>query len=137
MNFQIEFFKWIFLVNLSVNLSVNWSFQHILVIWTLFINLKALNTIGRHVPNVLVFYRITLPIYTIKSNLKHNIDFPHTYSLVGSHPFKFLFADKTVSIYVKYPRIIRIKLFKVMSMCWNQGFILRPKLCLESLLFFF
>ena len=42
-------------MNLSVNLSVNSSFQQILVIWTLFINLKALNTIGRHVPNVLVF----------------------------------------------------------------------------------
>ena len=43
-------------MNLSVNLSVNSSFQQILVIWTLFINLKTLNTIGRHVPNVLVFY---------------------------------------------------------------------------------
>ena len=41
-------------MNLSVNLSVNSSFQQILVIWTLFINLEALNTIGRHVPNVLV-----------------------------------------------------------------------------------
>ena len=41
-------------MNLSVNLSVNSSFQQILVIWTLFINLKTLNTIGRHVPNVLV-----------------------------------------------------------------------------------
>ena len=47
-----------FLVNLSVNLSVNSSFQQILVIWTLFINLKALNTIGRHVPNVLVIFEI-------------------------------------------------------------------------------
>ena len=37
-----------------MNLSVNSSFQQILVIWTLLINLKALNTIGRHVPNVLV-----------------------------------------------------------------------------------
>ena len=41
-------------MNLSVNLSVNSSFQQILVLWTLFVNLKALNTIGRHVPNVLV-----------------------------------------------------------------------------------
>ena len=33
---------------------MNSSFQQILVLWTLFVNLKALNTIGRHVPNVLV-----------------------------------------------------------------------------------
>ena len=39
-------------MNLSVNLSVNSSFQQILVLWTLFVNLKALNTIGRQVPNV-------------------------------------------------------------------------------------
>ena len=45
-------------MNLSVNLSVNSSFQQILVIWTLFINLKALNTIGRHVPNVLVIVKL-------------------------------------------------------------------------------
>ena len=54
-------------MNLSVNLSVNSSFQQILVIWTLFIYLKALNTIGRHVPNVLV------KIHT--SNVKHCIQY--------------------------------------------------------------
>ena len=46
-----EFCKVKFVSEFIIHLQ---SFQLILLIWTLFIHLKTLNTIGRHVPNVLV-----------------------------------------------------------------------------------
>ena len=62
-------------VNLSVNLSVNSSFQQILVLWTLFVNLKALNTIGRHVPNVLVYFNEPFPLSEFFGKIFYSLDY--------------------------------------------------------------
>ena len=64
MNFLSDFDSEFFYEFISYFLSS----QLILVIYSLFIHLKTLNTIGRHVPNVLVFEAFTLSLSYPKSS---------------------------------------------------------------------